>query len=238
MSPISAPSAPFDEDIYGAQSSVFGVISTSNFAIDASTIDNRNPSVSGSLFSSSYVIAYEEAPTTAGDIYASVFFGNSPSLAANLTTLEGVNTGAARRLPSVDNNADRFVVAVSEAFNSADYDRYISTYCLGTNIRVAEQHRNLDFTNPNTVIARVTSTYGANGAFPGEFLAVWDLRGALGGGVIEGGYTTAASTCCIHDVTRDGQTDVSDLLVVITAWGPCADLSICPATSTATASSM
>lgn len=209
-----------DEDIYGSQLSWSGGITTANFAIDSSGVNNTNPAVSGAI-GSNFVTVYEEDPTNLGDIYCRIYSGSTYVSGGNLTTLENIFPTTNRRRPSIDNNADHFMVAYGQQFSIGDFDPYFSVYCYSGGIRVAEQHRNLDYTGSDTVAQKVASSYSSGGSFPTEFMPAWDARGAGGFGEIRGSYSYARASCCKTDIVGDGATGVADLLAVINGWGSC-----------------
>ncbi len=210
---------PVNVDIYGALIAWDGTIAQANFSVDSSIVNNRNPAVSSRMDNGMYMVVYEEDPTGLGDIYSRVFDGTLIQAAANLTALEGVQTAANRRMPSIDSDGQRQVVAIAQQFSANDWDPYVSTYCLdGSTIRVAEQHRNLDYTGSDTANTNVACAHATAG-FYRETMLTFDTVSTISGvGTIEGAFYLAKSSCCISDVNDDGTTNVTDLLQVIADW--------------------
>lgn len=217
-----------NEDIYAAQVNYLGTIFIPTFVIDTTAVDNRHPAVSTLGTFGNYMVVYEEDPTGAADIHARVYNGNVLMGGGNLTTLEGIASTAARTLPAVDANADRFVVACSQQVGVNDFDAYISTYCYTGALRIAEPHRILDITAASSDSVQLASIYGGGGTVaPSEFMAVWaDHTTPSAGGSLRAARYQAKATCCRADINQSGFVNVDDLLIVITGWGDC---NTCPA---------
>jgi hypothetical protein len=213
-----------DDDILGSLINYDGAINQPTFSVDTSSSDNQNPSVSSRTNDSSFMVVYEENPTTEGDIWARVMNGTTILDGANLTIMEGVFTNLARRRPNVESNGVEFVVTQEQFWGApfTDYDAYISSYCWdGSEFTLAEPHRFLSGGFEDDAEIRIAS-HGANGGgFIEEFLAVWCDRDLVTGfGDIQNGFYETG-TCCPSDIDNDGDTDVDDLVAVILSWGTC-----------------
>ena len=219
-------------DIFGSQLNFQGTILVPTYNVDVSAIDARRPAVSSLTTFGNYMVVFEGNPLCAADIEARVLNGAAVLETANLTTLENIATGQPRVLPTVDATADRFVVACSQQVTPLNADVHISTYCvLNGSIHIAEQHRSLDISAAYSDGVRLASVQGSGGApSSGDFMVSWANRGSPATfGSIAAALYRAPTTCCLTDIVVNGRTDVDDLLLVITAWGPCANPSICPA---------
>jgi hypothetical protein len=188
--------SPTDHDIYGAQLA-FAFQVTGPFIIDASTLDDRRPSVSsfadGTSAPGNYLVVFDRDFPTDHDIIGYAMNGASAVAAASLSYLEGPTYYYQDQIaPSVDSDGCTFAVTYSEQYSTSttDYDVYVSTFnVVGSAIDALETHQNLAFTGLPELDAQITSTRGGPAL---RYMSAW-TRQFTGNSDIYGGLYDSAT---------------------------------------------
>jgi len=219
---------PNDHEIFGARLAWDGAILHPSFIVDIDLDDDRNPSVSSPLDSNGrpVMVVFESnyEGNVGTDIAYRIMEGNDWLLALNVTAWEGVFPQNARRNPVAETDGIHFIMAHEENYfgSPLDWDVYISTHC---GAYVAEQHRNVAYTEFYEGEVKLAGCHLAGGGPANGFLTTWSTRSGAFGDIMSTRYNSKTS-CCAADINADGEVDVSDLLLVISQWGPCLT---CPA---------
>ncbi len=215
--------SPTDHDIFAAQVHWDGVVSQPIYPIDNSGTDDRRPTVSTKqMFSGNYLVAYEE---NGQFIYGRLYSGTTLLTGNNLTALEGVTPNEHAWAPSLDANDGKFVMSYLQNIPGwVDSDIFVTTFCAQNNVlKPAETHRRLVATTANEEQVRVASAFASGASTSNrDTVSVWTRRINGSYGEVGGAKYVAPSNCCRTDIAPaggDGQTNVADLLLVITQWG-------------------
>lgn len=131
-----------DEDIYGAQVHWNGVITTPTFAIDTSSNDDTNPTVTPLLEEPAgtrdYLVVWERDFTTDHDIVGRAFNAATMLDYINLSVAEGVYYTFDQREPAADSDGESFVIAYTQD-TAPDHDPLAATLQLvGTDLVLGE----------------------------------------------------------------------------------------------------
>jgi hypothetical protein len=184
--------SPADHDIYGIQQAN-GLALSPPYPIDASGLDDHNPSVSsfldGAPTPGNYMVVFDRQYASDKDLYAHVFNGQTDVAQADLSALEGFAFLTQNQtLPAVDSDGCGFTVAYSELYStsSTDWDVYASSFGLaGSSIEPIEVHQNLAFSSNPEVQVQVTASRGAAGR---RNFATWTYQFAGNNDVNGGTY--------------------------------------------------
>jgi hypothetical protein len=186
-----------DHDIYGAQQ-VNELLVAGPYAIDASVLDDRRPTVSSFAESSSspgnYLVAWDRHFSSDNDILGQVMNGAASVASASLSSLEGPTFYFQNQIaPSADSDGCTFAVAYQELYGSSttDYDAYIATFNLAGNaIDCIEPHANLAYSGLAETDVRISAARGPSSM---RTMAAW-TRQFTGNDDIEGGLYDAPSS--------------------------------------------
>jgi hypothetical protein len=189
------PFSPSDHDIYGAQL-YYSLQFAGPFAIDASTLDDRRPTVSsfaeGTAAPGNYLVAFDRFFPSDHDIIGYAMNGASVVANASLSFLEGPTYYYQDQIaPSADSDGCAFAVAYSEQYSTSttDYDVYVSTFnVVGSSIEALETHQNLAFSSLPELDAQITAAPGAPSM---NYLTAWTRQAAGNSDVYGGLYKSA-----------------------------------------------
>jgi hypothetical protein len=217
---------PIDQDIYGAQIAWNGVVVHPAFIVNASGSNEERPTVTSLLDESSnrrYLVAYEQGLGEERIIHGRVFEGTTMIAQGNLSQLSEGGTLTNYIEPHADSDGTRFAVTYARLWAGIDYDIYLSTFCVANGkITRIEGHRNLALSGSAERLPRIVAKH-SGGEESSSYLVAWTDHSPDTGGIEAGTYDNMP--CCPADISPavgDSVVNVSDLLALLAAWGPCA----------------